>query len=433
MRGAEVADAVVVGGGTVGGWCAWFLRRAGLARVVLVERAQLGRGASSRAAGMVRAQGGTAWAVRLGMWSQDFYRTQRERAGVDSGFVALGYLMPAFSQAQVDQAKARVAMQSGLGLDVSWLSVEEADALLPAMAPGRHLGGSYAPGDGYVDPARNVAAYIAACVRDGVVVLERTELLGLRRGTAGGVEGVETSGGLISTGRVVLTGGPELAEVGARAGTPVAVGGARHQVAVTEPDPRLAPDQVKMAFDLSEGVYWRPEDGGLLFGMSNPFEPPGPAREIDWSYLDKVRHRVAELVPSTAGLGLRRVWAATIDYTPDHLPILGPALDEGGAPIVGVTVASAGGHGMMWGPAVAQIAADLATSGTSEVLDVSDLGLDRFDRDGRSRLVPDPIALPFPSRTTATHETAATTAATRATPETAATTAATREKGTTQR
>ncbi len=396
MRGAETADAVVVGGGTVGGWCAWFLRRAGLGRVVLVERAQLGRGASSRAAGMVRAQGGTPWAVRLGMWSQAFYRSQREEIGVDSGFVAQGYLMPAFSEREVEEGKARVAMQAGLGLDVSWLGVEEADALIPAMAPGRHLGGSYAPGDGYIDPPRNVAAYTAACVRDGVEVLEGTDLLGLRRSAAGGVGAVETSQGAISTERVVLTGGPDLADVGARVGSRIAAGGARHQVAVTEPDPRLSPERVKMAFDLSEGIYWRPEDGGVLFGMSNPLEPPGPATEVDWPYLDKVRRRLAELLPVTDGLGLRRVWAATIDFTPDHLPILGPALDADGAPIGGATVASAGGHGMMWGPAVARIAADLALEGSSAVLDVSDLGVDRFDHDGRSRLDPDPIALPFP-------------------------------------
>ena len=62
----------------------------------------------------------------------------------------------------------------------------------------------------------------------------------------------------------------------------------------------------------------------------------------------------------------------------------------------GVTVAAAGGHGMMWGPAVARIAADLALEGMTSVTDVGDLGLDRFDEEGRSRLEADPIALPFP-------------------------------------
>jgi sarcosine oxidase subunit beta len=150
-----------------------------------------------------------------------------------------------------------------------------------------------------------------------------------------------------------------------------------------------------MVFDLSAGLYWRPEEGGLLFGMSNPAEPPGENRTVDLDYLDLMRARLAALVPVTAGLGLRRVWAATIDYTPDHLPIIGPALGPDG-PVAGVTVASAGGAGMMWGPGVARAAADIALTGTSDVVDTTNLGLDRFDSRGHSRLAADPVALPFP-------------------------------------
>ena len=106
-----------------------------------------------------------------------------------------------------------------------------------------------------------------------------------------------------------------------------------------------------MVFDIGAGLYWRLEEGGLLVGWSDPDEAPGEARSIDWAFYDAMRARLAGLVPVTAGLGLRRIWVATIDYTPDHLPILGPALDADGAPIEGVTVASAGGHGMMWGRA----------------------------------------------------------------------------------
>jgi sarcosine oxidase, subunit beta len=36
MNLPKTADAVVVGGGTVGAWCAYFLRRAGLRNVVLI-------------------------------------------------------------------------------------------------------------------------------------------------------------------------------------------------------------------------------------------------------------------------------------------------------------------------------------------------------------------------------------------------------------
>ena len=109
-----------------------------------------------------------------------------------------------------------------------------------------------------------------------------------------------------------------------------------------------------------------------------------------------MRERLAGFVPLTRELQLRKIWAATIDYTPDHLPIIGPAIEPTGEPIDGLFVASAGGHGMMWGPGVSRVAADLALRGRSDVIDTTDLGLDRFDAQGRSRLATDPIALPFP-------------------------------------
>lgn len=396
-RVPRTADAVVVGGGTIGAWCAWFLEQAGLRDVVLVEKATLGSGASPRAAGMVRAQGGTEAAVRLGLFSRDFYSAQHELLGIDSGFVAQGYFMPCFSADEVDQAKSRIAMQQRLGLEVTWVGPEELDDLNPAMARGQTMGGSYARGDGYIDPPRNVLAYTAALFMAGVTVLERTSFEGLHV-THGRVSGVATTAGPIATERVVLTGGPSLAAVGRAAGVRIPAGGVRHQVVVTEAHPDLAPDRLPMVFDVASGIYWRPEEGGVLWGMSNPDERPGEAREFDWVYYDKVRARMAALLPVTANLGLRKAWAATIDFTPDHLPILGPVLTADG-PVSGTVVAAAGGHGMMWGPGVSKAAADLALAGTTDVVDVTDLGLDRFDEHGRSRLAPDPIALPFPETT----------------------------------
>ena len=386
---------MVVGGGTVGAWTAVLLAERGVSNVVLLEARTLGDGASSRAAGMVRAQGGTETAIRLGMRTQEFYAASGDRFPLDCGFVAQGYLMPCFTDAEVAQAHERIALQRTLGLEVEWLSAEDIDARRTGLASGVTLGASYAPGDGYIDAPRNVLAYTAALVAHGVDVRERCTFTGLR--TAGGrVVGVDTSAGPIDTEHVVLSGGPQLAEVGAMAGTRIPAGGTRHQVVVTAPLPDLDVYELPMVFDLPSGIYWRPgESGGLLWGMSNPDESPGVAIDFDTLYYAKARDRIEELFPAVRGLGLRRTWAATIDYTPDHLPILGPLLTDDG-PVSGTVVASPAGHGMMWGPAVAEVAADLTTSGTCEWLDLTDLGLDRFDADGNSRLAPEPISLPFP-------------------------------------
>lgn len=400
VLGGSTADVLVVGGGTVGAWCAYFLRRSGVGRVVLIDGSTLGQGASSRAAGIVRSQGGTPTAVRLAQWTRAFYLAQRDEMGIDSGFVRQGYFLPAFTDADVETASQRMAMQQSFGLSVRWVDSDEADSLNPTMRSGSTRGGTFCDEDGYIHPPRNVLAYTVALAMSGVEVFENVTFDGLVT-AHGRVVGVDTSAGRVTTAMVVLTGGPQLAAVGRLAGCAIPAGGVRHQVAVSEPHPEFDPARVPMVFDVAAGLYWRPEEGGLLYGMSNPDEVPGEAREIDWTYLDKMRARLADLVPVTRSLGVRRVWAATIDYTPDHLPILGPVLD-GQGPVRGTTIASAGGHGMMWGPGVARAAADLALTGSSDVVDTGPLGLDRFDDDGRSRLEPDPIALPFPERTSIT-------------------------------
>jgi sarcosine oxidase subunit beta len=396
MPNRDTADLVVVGAGTIGGWASVFAKEHGAGRVVVLEKGEAGQGASSRAAGIVRAQGGTPQTVALGLWSIDFYRAQPERYGTDSGFRELGYLILATDEGQERDAAARVEMQRAAGLaDVRYVDAAEAARLNPTLDPAAFRGGTYAPGDGCVDPPRNVRAYSLAMQRLGVDLRERTPFLGIRTGSDGAVTGVETPGGTIATERLLLTGGPTLREVGRLVGARLFVGAVRHQVAVTAPHEAFEVERQPMVFENAIGLYWRLEEGGLLFGMSNPDEAPGPAREVDWPYLRAMEQRMHRYVPIARDLELRKAWAATIEYCPDHLPVVGAVSTREGAELPGVTVATAVGHGMMWGPGVAKIGADLALEGETDVTDVSGWGMDRFDEQGRSPSY-DPIALPFP-------------------------------------
>jgi glycine/D-amino acid oxidase-like deaminating enzyme len=401
MAGRDAADLVVVGAGTVGGWASVFAREAGIERVVVLERETAGIGASMRAAGMVRTQGGSPDTVRLGRWSIDFYRGQLKRYGTDSGFTGAGYVILASTGADERAGRERVSMQRGLGLEARWVGAAEARRLSPTLSRSGYRGGSYVATDGWVDPPRNVRAYGLAMQRRRVELREGVRFLGLRTraGRKGRriVTGAITSAGTIATPRVILAGGPAMQAVATAAGARAWVGFARHQVAVTEPHPLLAPDRFgAMVFDIHAGIYWRPEEGGLLWGMSNPDEEPGPGRTIDWTYLHRMERRLHRLVPVTANLGLKKVWAATIEYTPDHLPLLGPLVQRDGTEVEGATIASACGHGMMWGPAVARIAVDQVVGRATRVVEHPEhFRMDRFDAEGRSPFV-DPVALPFP-------------------------------------
>ena len=190
-----------------------------------------GRGARRAArvavdSGKARAAARRAWsgrraareaAVRLGIYTRDFYRSQQAELGIDSGLVEQGYFMPAYSPEEVAVGRARVAMQQRLGLAVEWLEGDEVERRNPTLAKGVQLGASYCATDGYIDPPTNVRAYTAALFTSGVDVRERTAFTGLR--TSGGrVVGVDTSAGPIDAPRVVLTGGPTLGDVGDLAG-----------------------------------------------------------------------------------------------------------------------------------------------------------------------------------------------------------------------
>src|SRR5437763_10669228 len=111
MAKVESADVVDVGAVTLGGLSSVFARANGAKKVVVLERGRAGDGASSRAAGVVRSQGGTPETVALGRWSIDFYRGQQDSYGTDSGFRELGYMILAVTAKEETDGRERVAMQ----------------------------------------------------------------------------------------------------------------------------------------------------------------------------------------------------------------------------------------------------------------------------------------------------------------------------------
>ena len=339
--------------------------------------------------------------MALGRFSIAFYKSQQDRLGTDSGFRELGYLILSVTRKDERAAAERVAMQRAAGLDVRVVDAAQACRLNPTLSRLGHRGGSYCATDGAIDPPRNVRAYSLAMQQAGVRLRERTAFLGLRtvasRGGRRRVTGVRTSEGVIATERVILTGGPTLRAVGRLVGARNLRGWGAHQVVVTEPHPAFEVERLPMVFDVGAGLYWRLEEGGLLWGMSNPKERrPGRRGEAStgptsraWSdAFTSSCQRPAASASARSGAPPSTTRRTTCRSS-------APVQTTKGVTIEGTTVASAGGHGMMWGPGVARVAADLALEGRSGLVDVTGLGMDRFDEHGRSPyLRPDRAALP---------------------------------------
>ncbi len=379
-------DLVIIGAGNLGLWTAHELAKRGFGRIAVCERSWAGSGATTRSAGVVRQQGGSETAIKLGMWSRERYIGLGAELGLDSGFVETGYYVLAETEGEKAAFLDLVRLRRECGLQNEWVDAGEGRKMFPQLDWEHLLGATYTPDDGYVHPpivARNIT--VAAARAPSVDLFERCVVEGIER--IGGAYRVRTTRGTFEAERVLDAGGPRGARaIGAMVGVDVPVMASRHLV-VTFPD--VAP--FPMFFALQKGVYVRPEEQGALLGLSNPHEKADTTSryqlDFDWDYFEEMRPAWESVFPALAGQHVSRSWAGSIDYTPDHLPII----DQ---PQAGFYVLAAGGHGMMWGPALGMKMAELIADGAVRDLPGDEISLERFSRPLARH---DAIALPFPT------------------------------------
>ena len=386
---ATAYDVVIVGGGNLGLWTAYELAKRGVGRIAVCERAWAGFGATTRSAGVVRQQGGSETAIKLGKWAREGYLALGDELRLGSGYTATGYYVLAETAKEKTAFEELMALRRACGVPNEWIDADEGRRRFPSLRWERFLGATFNADDGYVHPpiaARNIT--YAAMRADTVELFEHCEVTAIEaRGTR---YVVRTARGEFETERVVNAGGPRGArQLGTMVGVTVPVSAARHQI-ITFPALGAGVTTFPMFFALAQGIYVRPEEQGALLGMSNPQERADTSGRYqiayDWDYHEATQPVWENFWPALQGQPISRSWAASIDYTPDHLPII----DQ---PLPGYYVVAAGGHGMMWGPALGMKAAELVDEGVVRDLPADEIGFARFSQPQVRR---DSIALPFP-------------------------------------
>jgi sarcosine oxidase subunit beta len=201
----------------------------------------------------------------------------------------------------------------------------------------------------------------------------------LEAGAVRRISGVHTIRGFISTRIVVNAAGPWAAQVAEMAGAQLPVEPLRRQLVPTEPFDQL-PQRFPMVIDMSTGFHFRREGKGILLAWNDPDETPGFKTDFDPGFVEKILTRAASRVPclAEAEVNPRRAWAGLYEMTPDHHAIIGPAPNVQGLYFVN----GFSGHGVMHSPASGRITADLILHGHSDLIDATQLGVQRFS-DGR--------------------------------------------------
>ena len=165
-------DVLIVGAGVVGCAAAYYLAREGV-EVAVLDRDEIGRGASSRNAGSLHQQL-MPFIFRVGsneerqaristlplmVAASDVWLELSQELGIDIEMRIMGGLMVATTSDQMEFLTEKVALEREQGLDVHIISGNELRTLAPYLAPSI-IGAEYAPGEGKIIPLRAITGLI---------------------------------------------------------------------------------------------------------------------------------------------------------------------------------------------------------------------------------------------------------------------------------
>jgi sarcosine oxidase subunit beta len=398
------ADVVVVGGGIIGCGIAAELASRG-ASVVLLERSQIGAGASGRNHGLIFRPEDPVLEP-LARVSSAMYAELAGEIALDLSLdrAPRGLVIVACGDSEWPAAEREAAAAARAGSAVERLDEGALREAEPALSPG-HAGG-FLIGDGFrVDPAALTLAYAEQARAAGAEVWTNVEVKQILLRDAV-VQGVATDAGVIAAPTVVNAAGPWVARLARTAGADVPavpIGGVRGWLLLAEPRPRLmrhlvvsagwhlapgdgGPGRVTVGSLAGEAAKGRTgttnrrdrqlgsliqqnRDGHILLGGSRepalseePLGADGGAGSAAGGEADEGRAVVAEiarravaLVPALRELTVTGAWSGVRPTSPDGLPIIGwvPGVD-------GLFVAGGhGGAGVVLGGGSARLAAQI--------------------------------------------------------------------------
>ena len=328
------AGVVIVGGGVIGLAVARALASRGLSDVLLIERSSLGAESSSAAAGMLAPQAEADRAddfFHLACQSRDMYpafaAALLEETGVDIELDTTGTLYLAFTDEDVTEIKRRHAWQSQAGLALEILSREDTRRLEPAISENVSAALKF-PLDGQVENRRLISALAASTQKLGVRLAPGTTVISLKTDHHGGVGGVETSRGFVSTDMVVISGGAWTSLLGltARSGKTssdktlpnLCIEPVRGQMLCFEANPQIA----RHVIYTPRGYIVPRRDGRLLAGSTT--EHAGFDRRVTAEGVSAILSAALEIAPRIGALHLAASWAGLRPRAADGLPVLGP-------------------------------------------------------------------------------------------------------------
>jgi glycine/D-amino acid oxidase-like deaminating enzyme len=413
------ADAVVIGGGIIGSFAAYYLARRGI-KVALVEKGRIGAEQSSRNWGWCRQQNRDARELPIATKSLQLWESFTADSGEDAGFRRCGLCYLSDSEEEIAGWARWGEFARTAGVVTHLLS--ETEASLRGQATGkRWKGGVFSPTDGIADPANAAPAAARATMKLGGTIHQSCAARGIE--TQGGrLSGVVTEHGVIRTRIAILSGGAWASSFCRQLGVRFPQASIRQSVLAVAPGNDPLPDALHTAAvsltRRSDGGHtvaisgrgrvdptpqllrfsaqflpmflrrWRNLAPGGLEGWHSGHETlsrwrldrPTPMEAMrildprpDPAAIRLTHARAIRLFPALQARRIASAWAGYVDSTPDGVPGIGELTGVPGL----ILAAGLSGHGFGIGPGAGHLIADLV-SGSAPIVDPKPYHPDRF-------------------------------------------------------
>lgn len=429
------ADVIVIGGGAVGCFAAYYLQRRG-ARVTIVERDMIGSGASSGNCGylcpghvmplcgpgairealpmLLRRGGALSVPLRydpsLWKWLAQFSRkcsaSHRETASLarhallkrsdelmrefltDCDFDCLwqkrGLLVVHRSDRTMDHfATTAERLRSDFDIAMRRLGPQDLQSLEPNLVDGL-AGGWLFENDSHVHPGMLMQGLKASLLNAGVRILESTEVTQIVR-QDGRICGLETSAGKLQASQYLLATGAESPRLASSLGVrlPIVPGKGysmdfpMENIRTSDQGSAVAPPTVPIIFEDSH-VAITPLGDRLRVGST--MQLTGYDRTIDANRVAMIRDDAQSYLRCDLPASATTVWAGWRPMSADGIPSIDRSL-------VASNVYVASGNGMI-GLSTAAASGELVTHlmlGDNPIIDPTPYSIQRFCRDQRVR------------------------------------------------
>ncbi len=384
-------DVCVIGGGVIGLATAYYLLKAGKT-VAILEKAEIGSGASSSCDDMILLQSKKPGiALTLAMESLEMYKGLSSELDKDIGFLSLGGMVIIEDDKQLKIMEDFVKQQISYGLDVEIVDRNILFKKQPHVA--RYMiASTYSKSDSQVNPLLLMRAFLNKGLKMGMEVFRFTPVENItQKGDHWLVKGENEVN--VECDSVVIAAGAWSGQIGKLLHIDIPIKPIKGQIAVTEQiapigetncwtaayiaskhDPSIMPDRSEYDKKIGLGfAFSRASEGNYLIGSTR--ENAGFDKTTNFKAISKMLEQTRKYFPIMNQINIIRTMAGFRPGTKDGSPVIG-AVD--GFP--GLFIAAGHeGDGVALSPITGKSVAEMVR-GVGEDKRFEQLNLRRFSR-----------------------------------------------------